>query len=362
MAEKGLGTPATRATVIEGLIYEKYMHRDGRELVPTAKAFQLMTLLRGLGVDDLTQPELTGNWEFQLAEMEHGRLQREAFMAEIAKMAERIVQQGQGVRPRHHPRRLRHAGHALPQVRRRGQGELPALRLRRRRHGAGRRLVRLQHHQDPGRAQLRAGRGRGLPARQEDRPAGRLPLQGRLALHRRAEAGLRRRDRQLEARVRLRRGRQARRRIGRAGGLLRAAKPGRLPQVPGPCLRARHQLRVRARGGRARHLRLQERQDHPAAAGGARADEQAAARAARPSCWRTSSPTRRGASSRPTWPTTRRKARSASSSSRGRRGRAPRRPARPQPRRRPRKRPRPARLREPHCAAASAVPSAECAA
>ncbi len=67
------------------------MLRDGRELVPTAKAFQLMTLLRGLGVEELTQPELTGNWEYQLAEMEHGRLQRDAFMAEIAKMAERIV-------------------------------------------------------------------------------------------------------------------------------------------------------------------------------------------------------------------------------------------------------------------------------
>ena len=91
MAEKGLGTPATRAAIIEGLILEKYMHRDGRELVPTAKAFQLMTLLRGLGVEDLTKPELTGNWEYQLAEMEHGRLKREAFMAEIAKMAERIV-------------------------------------------------------------------------------------------------------------------------------------------------------------------------------------------------------------------------------------------------------------------------------
>ncbi|MBX3643010.1 MAG: DNA topoisomerase III [Rubrivivax sp.] len=91
MAEKGLGTPATRAAIIEGLILEKYMHRDGRELVPTAKAFQLMTLLRGLGVVELTQPELTGNWEYQLAEMEHGRLKREAFMAEIAQMAERIV-------------------------------------------------------------------------------------------------------------------------------------------------------------------------------------------------------------------------------------------------------------------------------
>jgi DNA topoisomerase-3 len=91
MHEKGLGTPATRAAIIEGLINEKYMHRDGRELVPTAKAFQLMTLLRGLDIDDLTKPELTGDWEFKLAEMEHGRLKRERFMAEIAQMAERIV-------------------------------------------------------------------------------------------------------------------------------------------------------------------------------------------------------------------------------------------------------------------------------
>ncbi len=91
MHEKGLGTPATRAAIIEGLILEKYMLREGRDLVPTAKAFQLMTLLRGLDVEDLTKPELTGNWEYQLAEMEHGRLSRDAFMKEIAKMAERIV-------------------------------------------------------------------------------------------------------------------------------------------------------------------------------------------------------------------------------------------------------------------------------
>ena len=91
MAEKGLGTPATRAAIIEGLLNEKYMLRDGRELVPTAKAFQLMTLLRGLGVEDLTKPELTGNWEHQLAQMEHGKLSRDEFMAEIARMAERIV-------------------------------------------------------------------------------------------------------------------------------------------------------------------------------------------------------------------------------------------------------------------------------
>ena len=91
MQEKGLGTPATRAQTIEGLIYEKYMHREGRELIPTAKAFQLMTLLRGLQVEELTRPELTGNWEFQLAEMEKGKLSRAAFMAEIAAMTQRVV-------------------------------------------------------------------------------------------------------------------------------------------------------------------------------------------------------------------------------------------------------------------------------
>ena len=91
MKEKGLGTPATRAQTIEGLIAEKYMLRDGRELVPTAKAFQLMTLLRGLAIEDLTRADLTGNWEFQLSEMEQGRLSRDAFMGDIAKMAERIV-------------------------------------------------------------------------------------------------------------------------------------------------------------------------------------------------------------------------------------------------------------------------------
>jgi DNA topoisomerase-3 len=91
MAEKGLGTPATRAQTIEGLLAEKYMIREGRDLIPTAKAFQLMTLLRGLQVEELTRPELTGNWEFQLAEMEKGKLSRDAFMREIAAMTQKIV-------------------------------------------------------------------------------------------------------------------------------------------------------------------------------------------------------------------------------------------------------------------------------
>ena len=91
MGEKGLGTPATRAATIEGLITEKYMLREGRELIPTAKAFQLMTLLRGLGVEELSKAELTGEWEYKLAQMEHGKLKRETFMAEIAAMTERMV-------------------------------------------------------------------------------------------------------------------------------------------------------------------------------------------------------------------------------------------------------------------------------
>ncbi len=91
MQEKGLGTPATRAAIIEGLLNEKYMLREGRELIPTAKAFQLMTLLRGLGVEELSRPELTGEWEYKLAQMEKGQLSRDAFMQQIAEMTQRIV-------------------------------------------------------------------------------------------------------------------------------------------------------------------------------------------------------------------------------------------------------------------------------
>ena len=91
MQEKGLGTPATRSSIIEGLISEAYMLREGRELIPTAKAFQLMTLLRGLDVQELTKAELTGEWEYKLAQMEQGKLSRDSFMAEIAAMTERMV-------------------------------------------------------------------------------------------------------------------------------------------------------------------------------------------------------------------------------------------------------------------------------
>ncbi|RIK98123.1 MAG: DNA topoisomerase III [Burkholderiales bacterium] len=92
MQAKGLGTPATRAAIIEGLITENYLVREGRELIPTTKAFQLLRLLRGLEVDELTAPELTGEWEYKLSQIERGRLARDEFMREIAEMTRRIVE------------------------------------------------------------------------------------------------------------------------------------------------------------------------------------------------------------------------------------------------------------------------------
>src|SRR5690242_21426307 len=61
-------------STIEGLIYEGYILRNGRELQATAKAFSLMELLNGLGVPELTKPELTGDWEFQLKDRKSTRL------------------------------------------------------------------------------------------------------------------------------------------------------------------------------------------------------------------------------------------------------------------------------------------------
>ncbi|MDR0736499.1 MAG: DNA topoisomerase III [Zoogloeaceae bacterium] len=92
MAGRGLGTPATRAQIIENLIAEQYMLREGRELVPTAKAFSLLTLLTGLGVNELTAPELTGEWEWKLGRIEKGNLSRQEFMREIAQMTQHIVE------------------------------------------------------------------------------------------------------------------------------------------------------------------------------------------------------------------------------------------------------------------------------
>jgi len=91
MSEKGLGTPATRAAIIDGLLFEQYLLRQGRELLPTAKAFSLMELLNGLGIPELTKPELTGDWEFQLRQVQRRQKSRSDFMTGIADMTRHIV-------------------------------------------------------------------------------------------------------------------------------------------------------------------------------------------------------------------------------------------------------------------------------
>jgi len=91
MAAKGLGTPATRAATIEGLIREDYVHREGRELVPTPKAFSLMFALHMLHIVELGSPELTGEWEHKLKLIEAGKLTREEFMDQISALVKTVV-------------------------------------------------------------------------------------------------------------------------------------------------------------------------------------------------------------------------------------------------------------------------------
>lgn len=91
MSARGLGTPATRAATIEGLIQEEYVHRNGRELQPTAKAFSLMVALSTLGIDELHSPELTGHWEYKLKQMEQGALERDEFMDHIVEQTREMV-------------------------------------------------------------------------------------------------------------------------------------------------------------------------------------------------------------------------------------------------------------------------------
>src|SRR5205823_13615309 len=83
MREKGLGTPATRAAIIEGLISQGYVIRQGRDLIATAKGMALITLLRGIGVTELCSPEMTGEWEYKLKRMAKGAMKRREFMAQI---------------------------------------------------------------------------------------------------------------------------------------------------------------------------------------------------------------------------------------------------------------------------------------
>ena len=96
MKERGLGTPATRADTIEGLVNQKYIDRNQRELMPTTKAEQLLQFLTAVKAEEITSPAMTGEWEFNLRQMEHGKFSREAFMAEIVKETKGMVERVKG--------------------------------------------------------------------------------------------------------------------------------------------------------------------------------------------------------------------------------------------------------------------------
>ena len=92
MKEKGLGTPATRAQIIETLITHKFIERDRRDLVPTARAESLIKFLNVLSIDSLTSPAMTGEWEQKLHLIERNELSRDAFMEGISSMTTEIVE------------------------------------------------------------------------------------------------------------------------------------------------------------------------------------------------------------------------------------------------------------------------------
>jgi DNA topoisomerase-3 len=91
MKERGLGTPATRAQIIEHLIDLHYMERNKRELIPTAKAEGLFEYLDMVDVQILSNPTMTGEWEYKLRQMEQGQLDRSAFMEAIRELTCEIV-------------------------------------------------------------------------------------------------------------------------------------------------------------------------------------------------------------------------------------------------------------------------------
>src|SRR5213595_2381649 len=101
MKEKGLGTPATRASIIETLLAAHYLVRQGKELQPTPKAIQTIMLLKS-AVPELTSPELTGEWEFRLREIEHRELTRDAFMRDIRDLTKDIVGKAKHFHPDEH--------------------------------------------------------------------------------------------------------------------------------------------------------------------------------------------------------------------------------------------------------------------
>ena len=92
MSERGLGTPATRASTIEGLIMDKYITRDGRDIYVTTRGTRLIDQLHNMKIGILTSPEMTGEWEYKLKQMEQGSLKRPAFMSEVRALTGNVVE------------------------------------------------------------------------------------------------------------------------------------------------------------------------------------------------------------------------------------------------------------------------------
>jgi len=100
--EGGLGTPATRAEIIEKLVSGDYVEREGRSLIPTPKAFELMEL----APEQLQSPALTARWEMRLAAIAKGRERREDFIRDIRDSAAALVGEVRGSTAEYRPSNL----------------------------------------------------------------------------------------------------------------------------------------------------------------------------------------------------------------------------------------------------------------
>ncbi len=96
MAGRGLGTPATRASIIEGLLRQKYLARDARDIHVTPSGLNLIALIDEIGIESLASPSMTGDWEYKLHQIEDGELGRDTFMKEVLGFTEDIVMKAKG--------------------------------------------------------------------------------------------------------------------------------------------------------------------------------------------------------------------------------------------------------------------------
>ncbi|MEN8792683.1 MAG: DNA topoisomerase [Lentimonas sp.] len=96
MSERGLGTPATRAATIEGLLRQRYIAREGRDLNVTGKGLRLIELCEEMNIKQLTSASMTGDWEAKLNKMERGEIKRDEFMQNIATFTEDVVTKARG--------------------------------------------------------------------------------------------------------------------------------------------------------------------------------------------------------------------------------------------------------------------------